>query len=122
MGDQSHGTTGQFYRFHHLTAAVTALVDLSVLLSVSLALLLVVLQTVHSLDLVAAAPGVIACNMAHTPLDTGSCDVAVFRYVRTQDSLIWCRELPVRRKICSCCEPNVVGALGVSTVVHLLSA
>jgi hypothetical protein len=37
------------------------------------------LQTVHSLDLVAAAPGVIACNMAHTPLDTNSCDVAVFR-------------------------------------------
>ena len=25
-------------------------------------------QTVHSLDLVATAPGVIACNMAHTPL------------------------------------------------------
>jgi ribosomal RNA-processing protein 8 len=36
-------------------------------------------QEVHSLDLVAAGPGVIACNMAHTPLDTGSCDVAVFR-------------------------------------------
>lgn len=27
-------------------------------------------QTVHSLDLVSAAPGVIACNMAHTPLGT----------------------------------------------------
>ncbi len=25
-------------------------------------------ETVHSLDLVAARPGVIACNMAHTPL------------------------------------------------------
>ena len=25
-------------------------------------------QTVHSLDLVATAPGVTACNMAHTPL------------------------------------------------------
>jgi ribosomal RNA-processing protein 8 len=28
-------------------------------------------QAVHSLDLVAGAPGVIACNMAHTPL--GAC-------------------------------------------------
>lgn len=36
------------------------------------------LQEVHSLDLVAAAPGVIACNMAHTPLDDSSCDAAVF--------------------------------------------
>jgi len=35
-------------------------------------------QTVHSLDLVASAPGVIACNMAHTPLGSCSCDVAVF--------------------------------------------
>ena len=25
-------------------------------------------QTVHSLDLVSSAPGVVACNMAHTPL------------------------------------------------------
>jgi ribosomal RNA-processing protein 8 len=33
---------------------------------------------VHSLDLVASAPGVIACNMADTPLETGSCDAAVF--------------------------------------------
>jgi ubiquinone/menaquinone biosynthesis C-methylase UbiE len=33
---------------------------------------------VHSLDLVASAPGVIACNMAHTPLDAASCDAAVF--------------------------------------------
>jgi len=37
-------------------------------------------QTVHSLDLVATAPGVVACNMAHTPLGDGSCDVAVFRW------------------------------------------
>lgn len=35
-------------------------------------------QTVHSLDLVAAKPSVIACNMAHTPLATASCNVAVF--------------------------------------------
>lgn len=35
-------------------------------------------QRVHSLDLVAAAPGVIACNMADTPLQSGSCDAAVF--------------------------------------------
>lgn len=42
-------------------------------------------QTVHSLDLVAAVPGVIACNMASTPLDSGSCDVAVFRY----GGLVW---------------------------------
>jgi len=33
---------------------------------------------VHSLDLVASAPGVIACNMAATPLETASCDAAVF--------------------------------------------
>lgn len=32
----------------------------------------------HSLDLVATAPGVIACNMAATPLRAASCDVAVF--------------------------------------------
>eukprot|EP00882_Tetradesmus_deserticola_P030457 GHRQ01034206.1.p1 GENE.GHRQ01034206.1~~GHRQ01034206.1.p1 ORF type:complete len:136 (+),score=24.64 GHRQ01034206.1:31-408(+) len=36
------------------------------------------LQTVHSLDLVATAPGAIACNMAATPLAAGSCDAAVF--------------------------------------------
>eukprot|EP00884_Botryococcus_braunii_P013635 jgi/Botrbrau1/22272/Bobra.0138s0029.2 len=35
-------------------------------------------QKVHCLDLVAAAPGVIACNMADTPLETGSVDIAVF--------------------------------------------
>jgi SAM-dependent methyltransferase len=35
-------------------------------------------QKVHSLDLVASAPGVIACNMARTPLAAGSCDAAVF--------------------------------------------
>ncbi|WIA22070.1 hypothetical protein OEZ85_004414 [Tetradesmus obliquus] len=35
-------------------------------------------QTVHSLDLVATAPGVIACNMAATPLSSGSVDAAVF--------------------------------------------
>ncbi|KAF6260220.1 methyltransferase-domain-containing protein [Scenedesmus sp. NREL 46B-D3] len=35
-------------------------------------------QTVHSLDLVATAPGVIACNMAATPLGSASCDAAVF--------------------------------------------
>ena len=35
-------------------------------------------QTVHSLDLVAAAPGVIACNMAATPLARASVDAAVF--------------------------------------------
>jgi ribosomal RNA-processing protein 8 len=33
---------------------------------------------VHSLDLVATAPGVIACNMAATPLPAASCDAAVF--------------------------------------------
>eukprot|EP00879_Flechtneria_rotunda_P027028 GHRR01028887.1.p1 GENE.GHRR01028887.1~~GHRR01028887.1.p1 ORF type:complete len:109 (+),score=21.67 GHRR01028887.1:146-472(+) len=39
----------------------------------------VLLQTiVHSLDLVASAPTVIACNMAHTPLSSASCDAAVF--------------------------------------------
>jgi ribosomal RNA-processing protein 8 len=36
------------------------------------------LQKVHSLDLVSTAPGVIACNMAHTPLADASVDVAVF--------------------------------------------
>lgn len=35
-------------------------------------------QKVHSLDLVASAPGVIACNMAHTPLGAASVDAAVF--------------------------------------------
>jgi ribosomal RNA-processing protein 8 len=35
-------------------------------------------QEVHSLDLVATAPGVIACNMARTPLAAASCDAAVF--------------------------------------------
>lgn len=39
---------------------------------------LLLLQSVHSLDLVAAAPGVIACNMAQSPLAAGSCDAAVF--------------------------------------------
>jgi ubiquinone/menaquinone biosynthesis C-methylase UbiE len=33
---------------------------------------------VHSLDLVSTVPGVIACNMAHTPLADASVDVAVF--------------------------------------------
>ncbi|KAK9867631.1 hypothetical protein WJX84_011705 [Apatococcus fuscideae] len=37
-----------------------------------------VAQPVFSFDLVANAPGVIACNMAHVPLDNGSMDVAVF--------------------------------------------
>ncbi|KAK9820076.1 hypothetical protein WJX72_005839 [[Myrmecia] bisecta] len=35
-------------------------------------------QTVHSLDLVAGAPGVLACNMAATPFESGSIDVAIF--------------------------------------------
>jgi ribosomal RNA-processing protein 8 len=35
-------------------------------------------QKVHSLDLVASAPGVIACNMAATPLASASVDAAVF--------------------------------------------
>ncbi|KAA6416865.1 MAG: ribosomal RNA-processing 8-like [Trebouxia sp. A1-2] len=35
-------------------------------------------QTVHSFDLVAAAPGVTACNMADTPLEDSSVDAAVF--------------------------------------------
>jgi hypothetical protein len=35
-------------------------------------------QKVHSLDLVATEPGVIACNMADTPLAPGSVDAAVF--------------------------------------------
>lgn len=50
-------------------------------------------QSVHSLDLVAVAPGVIACNMAHTPLESASCDVAVFRCVdlAVGGSFILCR-------------------------------
>lgn len=32
----------------------------------------------HSLDLVAAGPGVIACDMVQTPLRDNSIDVAVF--------------------------------------------
>eukprot|EP00963_Diacronema_lutheri_P006973 scaffold625_cov324-Pavlova_lutheri.AAC.7 len=35
-------------------------------------------QKVHSLDLVATKPGVVACNMAATPLASSSIDVAVF--------------------------------------------
>ncbi|KAF8063845.1 ribosomal RNA-processing protein 8 [Scenedesmus sp. PABB004] len=35
-------------------------------------------QRVHSLDLVATAPGVVACNMAATPLAPGSVTAAVF--------------------------------------------
>ncbi len=35
-------------------------------------------QKVHSFDLVSPAPHVIACNMAHVPLTSGSVDVAVF--------------------------------------------
>ncbi|BDA41487.1 probable ribosomal RNA-processing protein 8 at C-terminar half [Coccomyxa sp. Obi] len=35
-------------------------------------------QKVHSMDLVSSAPGVIACNMAHTPLETASVDIAIF--------------------------------------------
>ncbi|MEW5303089.1 MAG: hypothetical protein WDW38_001413 [Sanguina aurantia] len=35
-------------------------------------------QAVHSFDLVATAPGVIACNMATVPLADGSVDAAVF--------------------------------------------
>jgi hypothetical protein len=35
-------------------------------------------QKVHSFDLVAAAPHVVACNMAHVPLEDASVDVAVF--------------------------------------------
>uniref|UniRef100_A0A336MY89 Ribosomal RNA-processing protein 8 n=1 Tax=Culicoides sonorensis TaxID=179676 RepID=A0A336MY89_CULSO len=37
-----------------------------------------VTQEVHSLDLVATKPEVIACDMAHTPLKSESVDVAVF--------------------------------------------
>lgn len=37
-----------------------------------------VYNKVYSLDLVAAVDGVIAGDMAHTPLDNGSIDVAVF--------------------------------------------
>lgn len=33
---------------------------------------------VHSFDLVASAPGVVACNMANVPLEDGSVDCAVF--------------------------------------------
>ena len=36
------------------------------------------MQKVHSFDLVSAAPHVIACNMAHVPMETASADVAVF--------------------------------------------
>lgn len=35
-------------------------------------------RKVHSLDLIASKPGVIACDMAHTPLLMESVDVAVF--------------------------------------------
>ena len=35
-------------------------------------------QTVHSFDLVASVPGVIACNMSNLPLKNDSIDVAVF--------------------------------------------
>lgn len=35
-------------------------------------------QTVHSFDLVASAPGVIACNMSDLPLPNESIDVSVF--------------------------------------------
>ena len=35
-------------------------------------------QKVHSFDLVASAPGVVACNMADVPLGDASVDVAVF--------------------------------------------
>lgn len=37
-----------------------------------------VVQAVRSFDLVATAPGVEACDMAHTPLLAGSMDVAVY--------------------------------------------
>jgi ubiquinone/menaquinone biosynthesis C-methylase UbiE len=49
-------------------------------LMVSLLVLLtwMVLQKTHSFDLVSAAPHVVACNMAHVPLEAGSVDVAVF--------------------------------------------
>ncbi|KAK9846497.1 hypothetical protein WJX81_005330 [Elliptochloris bilobata] len=42
------------------------------------ALAAAVRQQVHSFDLVAGAPGVVACNMAHVPLGAASVDVAVF--------------------------------------------
>ena len=35
-------------------------------------------QEVHSFDLVATAPGVVACNMAAVPLDDASIDAAIF--------------------------------------------
>lgn len=35
-------------------------------------------QTVHSFDLVASAPGVVACNMADLPLTDASIEAAVF--------------------------------------------
>lgn len=39
-------------------------------------------QTVHSFDLVATAPGVIACNMANTPLgEAVNCDKACIAYL-----------------------------------------
>ncbi len=40
--------------------------------------LLVALQEVHSFDLVATAPGVVACNMAAVPLEDASIDAAIF--------------------------------------------
>lgn len=33
---------------------------------------------VHSFDLMASAPGVVACNMAHVPLGSAAVDAAVF--------------------------------------------
>ena len=35
-------------------------------------------QEVHSFDLVATAPGVVACNMAAVPLEDASIDAAIF--------------------------------------------
>ena len=35
-------------------------------------------QRVHSFDLVAAAPGVVACNMAAVPLPDAAVDAAIF--------------------------------------------
>ena len=39
---------------------------------------LLTVQEVHSFDLVATAPGVVACNMAAVPLDDASIDAAIF--------------------------------------------
>jgi hypothetical protein len=36
------------------------------------------MQSVHSFDLVASAPGVIACNMSDVPLPDEAVDAAVF--------------------------------------------